>query len=136
MEPITVSVLAAVAVTELVKTLAKGTGEAGFKLLPLIRDRFRRDEKAKRALDNFESDPPEYEDVFRKNLERLLAEDPAFFARVADVAQQGNLLLVTASGVSEVSGIDQSAKGSGHREEVRASDEARITGVRQRSEDR
>jgi hypothetical protein len=135
MEPITVSVLAAVAVTELVKTLARGSGEAGFKLLPIIRDRFRRDEKAERALDNFESDPAEYENVFKKNLERLLAEDPAFFTKVADVAWQGNLLRVTASGESDVSEIDQSAKGSGHREEVEASEKARITGVRQRSED-
>lgn len=133
MESITIAEVVTPVVTELTKTISKGAGEV--KLLQAIKNRFLVDQRANRALLNFESDPTDddYVDIFQKHLTRLLEEDKMFFKEVTKIVQQGNLQIVIATGGSKLDDIEQQATGSGHIQRTEASDKSTITGVKQTS---
>lgn len=133
MEPITITEVVTPIITELAKTIGKGAGE--LKLLDSIKNRFLSDQRANRAFLNFEADPTDndYIDIFQKHLTRLLEEDKMFFNEVANIVQQGNLQVITATGGSKLDNIEQQATGRSHIQRTEASDKSTITGVKQTS---
>jgi len=134
MNAIDPNLVASAAVAELVKTLAKGMGEGGLRLLAEIRERFSKDERAGRSLANLEANPTDADEVeyFSKHLRRLLEEDPEFRARISALLPVSSQQTITASGNSVVDSATQASDTGESIQIIEAADQSSVTNVKQR----
>lgn len=133
MNPIDPNLIAAAAVTELVKSLSKGVAEGGLRLLSEIRERFGKDERAKRSLANLEADPSDgdYVDYFSKHLLRVLEEDSEFRNRISALLPSPSQQTIVATGNSVVDSATQIADAGDSIQKIEATDCSSITNVKQ-----
>lgn len=134
MNPIDPNQIAAAAISELIKSMVKGATAQGLQLLGEIRERFSKDERAKRSLDNLQADPsdPDYANYFGKHLRRLLEDDPDFRARLASLLPAPTEQTISASRQSVIEDAEQASDSDNVTQRIEASDESEIRNVRQR----
>jgi hypothetical protein len=132
MNAIDPNLIAGAAVSELVKSLAKGATAQGLRLLGEVRARFSKDERSRRALANLEADPgdEDYRAYFDKHLRRLLAADVEFCRRITALLPAHPEQTISASGSAVIDTAEQISDGGGVQK-IEAADNSRISNVSQ-----